>query len=402
VPVSLAASRPHLYRLRLYYFLWIGAGGFVIPFIGLFYRQQGLSGTEIGLLSTCAAIVGLLLAPQWGRWSDRLARPQRLIQFGLVGVALCWLALSQQHFFGPMALLVALESALGAGIWPLSDSLTLGVAREARAGFGSVRVWGSLGWAVTVLGGGWLIERTGLLAAFAGGASAYLLGALVLLGLTTARPAPPEGETAPRAALRIVAGTLWKDRALAGLAVTLGVFWLCSQGWHQFFSIYLDQLGASETVIGVANMLGSVVELPFMPLADRFVRRFGSHRALLLALALYALHMGLVLVWPTVPALMLSTGIGGVSYSFETIALVVFTTERAPAEYSATALALYTVTLRELIGVAAGPLGGALFDAAGAYWLSALALVGTLIAWFILRLTVTGKRSRTQPDSPIL
>jgi hypothetical protein len=42
------------------------------------------------------------------------------------------------------------------------------VTKQERAGFGSVRLWGSLGWAVTALLGGWLIERTGLFTMFAG------------------------------------------------------------------------------------------------------------------------------------------------------------------------------------------------------------------------------------------
>jgi hypothetical protein len=39
-----------LFTYRLYYFLLTGASAFAIPFLSLFYRRQGLTGTEIGLI----------------------------------------------------------------------------------------------------------------------------------------------------------------------------------------------------------------------------------------------------------------------------------------------------------------------------------------------------------------
>ncbi len=106
------ASQRNLWTLRLYYFLLIGGGGFLFPFINLFYTQQGLSGTEIGLLSTFASLAALIAAPWWGRRSDATSHPRRLLQFGLLATSLCMLALSQQTIFAWMALIVTLDALL--------------------------------------------------------------------------------------------------------------------------------------------------------------------------------------------------------------------------------------------------------------------------------------------------
>ena len=76
---SLAPQR-NLSTLRLYYFLLIGGGGFLFPFINLFYTQQGLSGTEIGLLSTFASLAALIAAPWWGRRGDSTQRSNVEVQ----------------------------------------------------------------------------------------------------------------------------------------------------------------------------------------------------------------------------------------------------------------------------------------------------------------------------------
>jgi len=69
-------STRNLSILRFYYLLLGIGGGFLSPFISLFYKQQGLSGTQIGLLATFAGMAALLAAPLWGRLSDAAARPR--------------------------------------------------------------------------------------------------------------------------------------------------------------------------------------------------------------------------------------------------------------------------------------------------------------------------------------
>jgi hypothetical protein len=96
----------------------------------------------------------------------------------------CMLALSRQTIFAGMALIVTLDSLLSVGVPPLSDVVALAVTKQGRAGYGSVRLWGSLGWAVAALLGGWLIERTGPFTMFTGYAIsgfASTIGALVEL-----------------------------------------------------------------------------------------------------------------------------------------------------------------------------------------------------------------------------
>ena len=46
--------------MRIYYLLWTGAGGFIFPFISLFYADRGLSGTQMGWLGTIGSLVALV------------------------------------------------------------------------------------------------------------------------------------------------------------------------------------------------------------------------------------------------------------------------------------------------------------------------------------------------------
>jgi len=380
-----------LWGIRLYYFLWLGGGGFLLPFITLFYvRQGGLNGTEIGWLGTISSFLAVISAPLWGRWSDSLAHPRPVLQVMLIGTAIFYMVLSQQHSFWPIFLLYIPLGILGAGVAPISDTLTLSITGGTRSGFGSVLLWGSLSWALLALGSGWLIEHTGLFTAFTGYAIALALsaGVLSLAWLRGVAKAPP---TAKAAAAIGGWRSLLGQPALIGLAFTLVVYMLTNNPQAQFEPIYLNQLGGSEWLIGLASTVGALVELPSMLMADRLIRKYSPLTVLLWSFIIRIALQGIILLAPSVITLIAMRAINGVAFSFFTIATTLFVSERSPQQSRATAMAVFGMTLPALIKMLSGPLGGWAFDALGAYWLYAIALAGNVVAWVVLYFSVRNK-----------
>lgn len=392
----------NLFYIRAYSFTSIGAGGFILPFLALFYQEQGLSGSQIGVLVATAGVAGTLAAPVWGRWSDSSLRPRRLLQLALLGSGVCMLLLGLQTAFSWMVVFVASDALVGGGLEPLSTAQALAVTNREKSGFGSIRLWGSLGWAIIAPVSGWMIERRGLYSGFAG----YFVGMAVsaaILGLvrtmTTAQSRAPKREEEANLTPGLpdhgqtqqpvgkLLATLSRDRSMVGLALALTILWLCGAGRLQFEAIYLKQLGASETIIGLTNTIGALVELPAMLLADRLVRRHGAGAVMQIALLLQAAGMSLVLIFPSVNAIIGMRAVSGIYYSLYLVASIAYVVRGAPQGRDSTVLALYMVTLRGLVGLVGAPLGGYLYDLFGAYWLYAIALGGTLLGWLTLRLT---------------
>ena len=92
-----------------------------------------------------------------------------------------------------------------------------------------------------------------------------------------------------------------------------------------------------------------------------------------------------VLIVPAVPAILISRGISGLSYSFYVVALTVFIRDHSRAGRVTMMLAVFTVTLPSLINIIGGPAGGWMFDQFGAYWLYAISAVGTVLAWLAIQ-----------------
>ncbi len=386
-------SRKSFWLMRTYYLLWTGAGGFIFPFITLFYAQQGLSGTQIGWLATIGSLVALISAPLIGRISDNISNPRRILQFCLFGSSLLILLLSQQSAFVWMALIIAAESFIGAPVFPLSDAQALSISNE-KEGFGSIRLWGSLGWAITAFVGGWMVTRAGLVSVFIGYAALYVL-CIIVLGRITTQPKLIQQFREHRPPLRLIVRSLVNERVLLGLTIALTIFWLSNIGRHQFETLYMKQLGANEQLIGWAYTYPALLELPIMLWADRLVRKYGAGKILSASLLIEGVSLLGIVFFPTMTSLLILRAASGLYYSLYAIASVAYAVENAPKGQGATILSLYYVTLNSIIALAVAPLSGVLFDRMGAYPLYIIAAIGTLVAW--LALVISQKKPVPNP-----
>lgn len=371
---------------RAYYFAFMGGWGFILPFINLFYISLGLSGTQIGTIGSVSSIVGLIVSPIVVSEIKKRPQARGILQASLMLGAIAYFLLGQQTSFLPILGIVFLQALVGAGVMPASDAMAVHVSEEAGTGYGSVRVWASVGWILTVLTSGWLIERTGFGAGFLGVSLMWLTGALVTLLIQPRFFVSPNIGQKQTASLKTAVRHIAQDRTLLGYAIALIFMGFLNNGVLQFENVFLSQLGASKQLISVAGILSAIVELPFMIYADRYVRRKGGHHVMLLAITMILFQRAAVLLFPSIATIMIVRFIGGVSFSFLTISSVFLISSRTDPSQTGTVLAIYTVTLSGLVTVLAAPVSGAVFDAIGARWLYALAVTGyaagLLSLWF--------------------
>lgn len=372
---------------RAYYFAFLGGWGFILPFINLFYVSLGLTGTQIGTIGSISAIVGLLLSPIVVNEVKKRPQARGILQASLMLGAMGYFLLGQQTVFAAILVIVFLQSLVGAGITPASDAMAVHVSEEAGTGYGSVRVWASVGWILTVPASGWLIERFGFEAGFLGVSLMWLTGALLTLPIQSRYFVSQRLAGQPISNLRTAFHQIARDRTLLGYAIALVCMGFLNNGVLQFENVFLSELGASKLLIAFAGILSALVELPFMVYADRYVRRVGAHRVMLFAITMLFFQRAAVLLFPTIATIMIVRFIGGVSFSFMTIASVFLISSRTDPGETGTVLAIYTVTLAGLVSVLAAPVSGTIFDVFGARWLYAFSVVGYAIGFLSMWMT---------------
>jgi PPP family 3-phenylpropionic acid transporter len=383
--VPATVDRHDLIRTRLYYFLFYAGLGFMSPFLNLFYIQLGLTGTQIGWVTSLGALITLIAAPFWANRNARWQHPRDRLQLFLTLTALSYFLLSQQYVFLGIALVSAFRALVSAGVSPLSDSLALSISRAVRAGFGSIRVWGSLGWVVLVPLSGWIVGQTSLNISLVGAAILTASAALILYTIGAEHFSVKKIQAQVLPNFRSVINRLRSNRMMLAVAALIAIIGLGNSGVLQFESVYLRQLGASDGLIGIAGMLSAVMELPCMLWADRLVSRHGSTVMLLVSMLIYTALRATVLIIPSIATIMLMRAGQGIAFSFYTVALARLIGEQSTLHETRTVMALYTITLTNLVSIVGSPLTGAAFDAFGARWLYLIATAGYFLAFVSLR-----------------
>ncbi len=380
---------------RAYYFFFIGAGGFLSPFVTLFYKSRGLNGAEIGLLGALAAFSAMLTAPIWGRLGDTSSRPRRLIKAALLASACFALLRGIQSFFWSICLFIILDALFGSGTTSLSSLQALAAVNGEKSGFGSVRLWGSLGWAVVTPLAGFLIERLGLYIPFAGYAAMLVLAACALAFVrgnpTSGRSGAQPGHVPVRRVLRSLAG----NRAMVGMALAFVTIWISTAGRVQFETLYMSQLGAKTGLIGIAGTVSALFEVPFMLLADRLIHRYGTGRILRISIIVQAVSFLPVVLFHSIPGIFLTRILASIALSLNAPSYYNYLVECAPPGQGTTVVSFFDVTLRNGVGLVAAPLAGLLFDLLGPYWLYAIGMGGCLLAWSFLQILAHPQQAET-------
>ncbi|MEG2314321.1 MFS transporter, partial [Brevundimonas sp.] len=122
-------------RTALQYILLFGTSGVTLPFAGLWFRSQGMSGAEIGTLLALPMLGRIVSGPLLAVWADgfRLRRTAIAILGLAMAVGYGAAGLVDNYYLRAMCWFIGATAA--AALIPLSDVLTLRLSRRENYPF---------------------------------------------------------------------------------------------------------------------------------------------------------------------------------------------------------------------------------------------------------------------------
>ena len=358
--------------------------GFFNPYLPLWLKELGFGLIAIGVLTSVQSATRLFAPYLWGSLSDRTGERVRLLRYGATAALL--LSLGLWFDAGGVALFVVLLLMFShtSGMMPMSEAaLAHLVSRDGAFDakrYGRVRLWGSLGFLVTVVAAGFWFERFGM-AHF----PAWTLGTLAAVALS-AWLLPDFRE--PAHATEDPAVGVWpvlRQPPVRWFFAAVFFHVLAHIFIYIFFSLYLDALGYSKTVIGLLWALSVVIEIGWFFTQGRWLPLLSLPGWLVLAAALMALRMGLTAGLPLVlPVLLLAQALHAITFAAHHTVCIALLSQHFPGRLRGRGQALYAVVGYGLPGLVGGLTGGLLSSVLGlasVFWLSsACAVVACLCA----------------------
>jgi PPP family 3-phenylpropionic acid transporter len=380
---------PRLVSAALFFAYYMAFGAYM-PFINLYYERMGLSGVQIGTLAALPVLVGAVAGLLWGALADSRGWHRPILRIAVVAGSTLILLMSTAQTFAVLIPFVVGAALFTSSIVSLLDSAALEAVEGTRYSYGDLRLWGSVGWSISTIGVGILIQRLHIGWLF----YAYTLLTVPMLLISFFQP---PRKHIPRVSVRRGLRDLLGNYSFALFLLSIFLVSLTTSAAGSFFSIYLDSIGAGEGSIGLGWAVAAMSEIPVMLYSGKIIKRIGAPGLMTVSFVAFALRW-LLYSLITSPGWAIALQLlGGVSFATYLVAGVTYVNERAPEGLSTTAQAIFNMVTFGAGWVAGSLVGGYVYESAGIFWLFRL-LALIVVAGFGLFLMSRRLVEKPQPD----
>lgn len=260
--------------------------------------------------------------------------------------------------FGMLILIVTCFAFFVAPVLPLVDNATISMLGDQHERYGRIRLWGTIGWGLTSLVAGTILQVIGLKWIF------WIYCGLMMLNLLPVLKLQFKKSTGVTP-FWVGINSVFTSRQWI---LFLGIVFIAGIGLSahsNYLAILMENQGGNKSMIGVALSISTVSEIPLMFFSNVILRKIKSRGLLIVAVTfaglrclLYALGGG--------PIVLLSIQLlHGLTFPALWVAGITFVAENAPPGLGATIQSVFGGALSG-IGMAAGSmLGGVLIDLIG-------------------------------------
>jgi len=279
------------WRLSGFYFFYFASLGALLPYWGLYLKSLGYDITAIGNVMAIIMATKIISPNIWGWIADHTGRRMAIVRIGSLCAALAFAGVFFQDGFVWLAIVMMLFSFFWNAALPQFEATTFNYLGDNAHRYSSIRLWGSIGFIVTVWGLGSVMQGQGI-----------QLLPWILFGLFAAiwinsLLVPEEA-----------AGHLPLDhtplRKILSQPHVLGLLLVCfllqaGHGpYYTFYSIYMKSHGYSLSQIGGLWALGVIAEVIVFLWMHRLVPKFGLRNLLLASLLLAVVRWLLIGLFP--------------------------------------------------------------------------------------------------------
>lgn len=244
------AALPY-WRLSSFYLFYFALLGSTAPFLALYFDHLGFSSARIGELVAIPMLMRCVAPNLWGWLGDYTGRRLAIVRFGAVCTLASFSLIFVDKSYAWLAMVMALHAFFWHAVLPQFEVITLAHLQGQASRYSQIRLWGSIGFILTVVALGRLFEWLSL--------DIYpvtlvvIMGGIVLSSLWVPNAQPQAHGQRP--AGEGFVQQLLKPGVLA--------FYLCvalmqmSHGpYYTFLTLHLERLGYSRGLIGMLWALG--------------------------------------------------------------------------------------------------------------------------------------------------
>jgi len=328
--------------------------GFFNPYLPLWLKSQGLPIAAISLLISVQSFTRVFAPYAWGALSDRtgervkLLRISALLAFAVAG----GLWIDGGAWWTGLVLLLLFTNT--SSMMSLTEAAMAHLVAGDWGRYGRVRLWGSIGFMVTVFAAGAWFERQGMDSFPAWSAATLAAVVLCTWWLPDVREAPHADDARRREPI----AQILRRPAVRWFFAALLLHVMAHFAIYGFYSLYLDHLGYGKNVIGLLWAVSVVVEIAWFYLQGRLIHRFPMAQWLVVCGAATAVRMAMTAAFGgSLALLFVAQLLHALTFATHHTACIALVSRHFPGTLRGRGQALFTVIgygLGGVVGLVAG------------------------------------------------
>ncbi len=240
----------------------------------VYLMELGLTSSQIGVGTSIGNLTGLIMLPIWGFISDKVGSPKPLFLLCMVANALLFLvfplyAAKTVVYVWPLYPYIAFTTVFRQPANSLLDSWIVGETTPKGIGYGNIRMWGSIGYAVVSLLLGLVIGK--LMPTYS---AFFFLAAFCVPLVAFCLKMPATAKTGKGEKKKVPLKLLFSNgRFYIYILYTIGLnIYLCVT--LIYMGYILEHAGCDKTLIGVVTGVRALMEIISMRASNVLHRRW--------------------------------------------------------------------------------------------------------------------------------
>ncbi len=367
-----------------FFFVFFAAIASFSPYLVPYFQSLDFTGSQIGFLTAVPPLIILFTAPFWTRLADRTNRHKLIMGLALLVSTTGLFLYPQAKTFLAVLGIAILLNIFSAPILSFANSATMFMLGTENELFGRLRLGGTIGFGIMASIAGILVEARGMKVAFWLAAGLFFIGFLISLQLSYRDEGSHPAEEHIQSNNQSI-GTLLKSPQWFLFLIIAFVGGLAMTTANNYFFPFMQEIGASESTMGLTLTIGTIAEIPILLFANLFIKRFKAYGTLILSTLITGIRFILFALAGDPMIVMIIQILNGFTFPLLTVAGVAYADEYAPLELRATAQGLFNAAMMGLGAAAGGLISGLLLERIGAQ--SLYMTVGIIILFILAIVT---------------
>ncbi len=309
-----------------------------------------------------AVLVGTkIVAPNiWGWLADRSGKGIRIIRVASFLASLAFLGVFVDSGYYWMIFVTLIFSFFWNAALPQFEAVTLSHLADDTHQYSRVRLWGSIGFIVTVMGVGILLDYLGL--SLLPGVISLLLAGIWLISLLV-----PEAKESRHDSNATRISHIVRQPSVLVFFLVVCLVQVAHGPYYVFFSIYLEEYNYSSTQTGLLWSLGVFAEVALFVLMHRILKIISLRHILMFSVALGIIRWSLLACCvDQIGAVIVAQILHAATFGSTHIAAIHFVHRYFPGCHRGKGQALYSSISFGLGGMIGSYISGVLWDSYGA------------------------------------